>query len=80
MAKYIKPLYDFNKFFEIHFKNYEEYEKFDKNGGIWGYKPFQEYMENFDNTYGYWITYSTEHGLFGKSTNWYTVHICKITE
>ena len=79
MARHIKPLYDFDKCFEIHFKNEKEYEEFEENGDIYNYKPFKEYMEHFDDTYGYWITYHVDHGFFGSLTYCYAVHICKIT-
>lgn len=80
MAINVKPLYDFDKCFEIYFKNEEEFKKFDENGNIFGYKPFQNYMEHFDDTYGYWITYSISHGFFGSLTYCYAVHICEISE
>lgn len=80
MARKVKPLYDFDKCFEIYFKNDDEYDEFEEKGSIWGYEPFQEYMENFDDTYVYWVTYSVSHGIFSGSTYCYTVHICKIKD
>lgn len=78
MAKYVKPLPDFDKVFEIYCKNKDKIKEFEDNNEIWGHEPFQDYIEHFDDTYGYWITYSIYNGFFGCRTYYYTVHICKI--
>lgn len=80
MARYIKPLEDFTKRFEIKFKDEAEYEEFENNGGIWTYQPFLDYMTTFSSDeYGYSVYSHTEYkGLFGVRTEYCTVKIYKI--
>ena len=80
MARYVKPLSDFNKMFKFYFNNKNEIKEFEDNGEIFGHKPFQDYISNFNDSYGYWITKSVDNGLFGVKTYYYKVHIIKIDE
>ena len=46
MARYVKPLSDFDKVFEIYFNNKNEIKEFEDNGEIFGHEPFQDYISN----------------------------------
>ena len=48
MAKYVKPLSDFDKMFKIYFNNKNEIKEFEDNGEIFAHKPFHDYISNFD--------------------------------
>ena len=78
MARFIVPLEDFTKRFEIRCKNEEEIERFENNNTIWGYEPFLNYMEAFDDNYGYAIYYSTSAAISSGRTYTYEVKIYKI--
>ena len=79
MARYIKPLEDFIKRFEVKFMDDAEYEEFENNGGIWAYQPFLDYMDTFSSDdYGYSVYSHTERSLFGVRTEYYTIKIYKI--
>ena len=53
MARYVKPLSDFDKMFEIYFNNKNEIKEFEDNGEIFEHKPFQDYISNFDDSFIY---------------------------
>lgn len=81
MARFVVPLEDFTKTFEIDFNSQKEIEEFEKNGAIWEYEPFLKYIERFDENYGYSVSVSKSNHLFGKGKTYiYTVHIYDIKE
>lgn len=81
MARFVVPLEDFTKTFEIDFNTQKEIKEFEKNGAIWEYEPFLKYIERFDKNYGYSVSVSRMSHLFGKGKTYlYTVHIYDIRE
>ena len=79
MAKYVKPLEDFTKRFEVKFMDNAEYEEFENNGSIWAYQPFLDYMDTFSSDdYGYSVYSHAERNIFGSRIETFTVKIYKI--
>lgn len=81
MARFVVPLEDFTKTFEIVCDTKKEVEEFEENGCIWGHNPFLNYIERFNDNYGYSVSVSKSNHLFGKGRTYiYTVHIYDIKE
>lgn len=79
MARFLTPMEDFDKTFAIICKTQEDVKRFEDNGGILKYNKFLQYMERFNDSYGYTISVSVSNHLFGKGKTYiYTVHIYDI--
>lgn len=77
--KFIYPLPDFTKTFYINVKK-SEIESFENNGTIWSHKPFLDYLELFDEKFGYTVSAHINKKLFGGQTYIFTVEIYKMTK
>ena len=74
-ATFIVPLSDYTKTFYIECKTKDDIQNFENTGKIFGYGPFQKYINLFDNTHYYSVSYRQEDKLFGGRIYIYTVQI-----
>lgn len=77
MAKFLSPKLDLTKSFIIEFKTGLDELNFLNNNGIYGHKPFLDYINSFDDSYCYTVCKSKQNGLFGRTIT-YTVNIYKL--
>lgn len=80
MAKFIFPLSELEKQFEINCSTRKAVKQFENAGGIWGHQPFLEFMEQFDDSYCYSIAENKTNKMFGGKIFTFVVTIYQFDE